>query len=49
MALFGVYYNWVRPHQSLSNPYSTAPAMAAGLTSNLHSMDWLLGMIDRLS
>ena len=48
MALFAVWYNWVRPHQSLRTPYATTPAMAAGLTSQLNGMDWLLGVIDRL-
>ena len=48
MALFAAWYNWVRPHQSLSTPYDTTPAMAAGLTSQLNSMDWLMGVIDRL-
>ena len=48
MALFGVWYNWVRPHQSLSTPYATTPAMAAGLTSRLHDMEWLVGLSDRL-
>ena len=46
MALFAVWYNWVRTHQSLASPYATTPAMASGLTDKLHSMEWLLEQID---
>lgn len=40
-ALFFTYYNWCRPHKSLSKPYKTTPAMAAGLTDRVYDMDWL--------
>ena len=46
LALFVTWYNWVRPHKSLSVPYATTPAMAAGLTTSLHDMEWLLEIID---
>ena len=46
LALFAVWYNWVRPHKSLSQPYATTPAMAAGLTGNLNSMEWLVDQVD---
>ena len=46
LALFAVWYNWVRSHQSLARPYATTPAMAAGLTDKLHGMEWLLEQID---
>ena len=46
LALFVTWYNWVRPHKSLSRPYATTPAMAAGLTTSLHDMEWLLEIID---
>ena len=41
MALYAVWYNFVRPHMSLSRPYATTPAMAAGLTTQLHDMECL--------
>ena len=46
LALFVTWYNWVRPHMSLSKPYATTPAMEAGLTQSLHDMEWLLEIID---
>ena len=46
LALYAVWYNWVRTHLSLASPYATTPAMAAGLTTKLHSMEWLLELID---
>ena len=45
LALYTTWYNWVRPHQSLGR-YATTPAMAAGLTSSLHGMEWLVELID---
>ena len=46
LALFFAWYNFCRPHKSLSKPYATTPAMAAGLTTSLHDMEWLLEIID---
>ena len=46
LALFVTWYNWIRPHKSLSSPYERTPAMAAGLTQSLHDMEWLLEIID---
>ena len=45
LALFFTYYNWVRPHSSLSKPYKTTPAMAAGLTDEVFSMEWLSALV----
>ena len=45
LALFFVYYNFVRPHTSLSKPYKQTPAMAAGLASEVYSMDWLSDLV----
>ena len=44
-ALFSAWYNWVRPHKSLSLPYATTPAMAAGLTTKIYDMEWLAGLV----
>jgi IS1 family transposase len=42
LALYFVYYNWVRIHKSLR----VTPAMAAGLTDKLMGMGELVAMID---
>ena len=46
LALYAVWYNWVRTHRSLASPYATTPAMAAGLTTKLHDMGWLVELVD---
>ena len=46
MALFCAWYNFCRPHKSLSKPYATTPAMASGLTSSLYDMEWLAEMVE---
>lgn len=45
IALYFVYYNFCRPHKSLSNPYQRTPAMAAGLTDQVYSMEWLSDLV----
>ena len=45
-ALFAVWYNWVKPHMTLSKPYATTPAMASGLTTSLYSMEWLDDLVE---
>ena len=47
LALYFVHYNFVRPHKSLANPYHRTPAMAAGLTDSIWTMEDLLGLLDR--
>ena len=42
LSLFFVHYNFVRVHKTLR----VTPAMAAGLTSELHDMEWIVGLID---
>ena len=46
LALFAVYYNWVRPHLTLSTKYETTPAMAAGLTTSLYDLEWLAELVE---
>lgn len=43
LALFFVFYNWVRPHKSLGGE---TPAMASGLTNHAMSMVEVVGLID---
>jgi len=42
LSLYFVHYNFVRIHKTLK----MTPAMAAGVTSALHDMTWLVGVID---
>ena len=49
LALFFVFYNWMRPHIRMRPHISLkgkTPAMAAGLASYQYGWDWLLEMVD---
>ena len=48
LAIHFVYYNWIRPHMSLSKPYKRTPAMAAGLTNRLYDMDLMVDLVEGL-
>ena len=41
LALYFVWCNWMRPHKSLG----MTPAMAAGLTTQPYTWDWLVSLI----
>ena len=42
LSLYFVHYNFVRIHKSLK----CTPAMASGVSRELHDMEWLVGIID---
>lgn len=42
LSLYFVHYNFVRIHKSLK----CTPAMAAGVSKELHDMEWIVGLID---
>ena len=42
-----MHYNYCRPHKTLSKPYATTPAMAAGLTDHVWDMRELIGLLDK--
>ena len=42
LAIYGVWYNWCRPHNALGG--ATTPAMAAGLADYPKDMDWMVGL-----
>jgi hypothetical protein len=42
LALYFVWYNWVRIHKTLK----VTPAMAAGLTDKVWSMEDIVGLIE---
>ncbi len=46
IALYFAHYNFVRPHKTLSDPYPTTPAMAAGLTDHVWTIEELLALAD---
>jgi IS1 family transposase len=46
VALYFMHYNFVRPHQTLANPYPRTPAMAAGISDHIwdtHEIVQLIG------
>lgn len=47
IALHFAFYNFCRPHKTLSKPYHRTPAMAAGLTDHVWTVEELLGLLDR--
>ena len=42
LSLYFLHYNFVRIHKSLK----VTPAMAAGVATELHDMEWIVGLID---
>ena len=47
LALYFMHYNFARPHKSLSKPYATTPAMAAGLADHVWTDEELLALLDK--
>lgn len=47
IALYFMHYNFARSHKSLSNPYPRTPAMAAGLTDHVWTIEELLSLLER--
>lgn len=45
VALHFMNYNFARPHKSLANPYPTTPAMAAGLTNHIWSVEEIVKLV----
>ena len=39
VALHFMYYNFARPHKTLANPYPTTPAMAAGISNHIWTIE----------
>jgi hypothetical protein len=39
IALHFMFYNFARPHKTLANPYPRTPAMAAGLTNRVWTIE----------
>ncbi len=47
LALYFMYYNFARPHKTLSKPYAKTPAMAAGLTDHVWEIGEILALLDK--
>ena len=45
ISLHFMYYNFARPHKSLSKPYLTTPAMAAGLTDRIWTIEDIVSLL----
>jgi hypothetical protein len=46
VALHFMYYNFARPHKTLSNPYPRTPAMASEITNRIWTIEDIVGLID---
>lgn len=46
VALHFMHYNFGRPHKTLSKPYPTTPAMAAGVTDHVWSVDEIVNLLN---
>jgi IS1 family transposase len=47
LALYFMYYNFARPHQTLSKPYPTTPAMAVGVADHIWDIEEIVSLLDR--
>lgn len=45
VGLHFMHYNFARPHKSLASPYPRTPAMAAGVTDHVWSVDEIVGLL----
>jgi hypothetical protein len=41
-----MHYNFARPHHSLSKPYPTTPAMAAGIDDHVWTPEEIAALLD---
>ncbi len=46
VALHFMYYNFARPHQTLANPYPRTPAMAAGVSERIWTIEDIVKLTD---
>ena len=44
VALHFMYYNFARPHKTLADPYPTTPAMAAGVTNRIWTIEEIVAL-----
>ncbi len=46
LALYFMHYNFARPHKSLANPYPRTPAMAAGVSNHIWTVEEIVRLLD---
>ena len=46
VSLHFMHYNFARPHKTLSKPYPTTPAMAAGVADHVWTLEEIAGLLD---
>ena len=46
VSLHFMFYNFARPHKTLSKPYATTPAMAAGVADHVWTLEEIAGLLD---
>jgi IS1 family transposase len=46
VALHFMYYNFARPHKTLANPYPATPAMVAGISDHIWSIEDIVELTD---
>ncbi len=47
LALYFMHYNFARPHKSLADPCHRTPAMAAGLTNHVWTVEEIVGLLSK--
>jgi len=47
ISLHFMFYNFARPHKTLSKPYPKTPAMAAGLTDHIWTIGEIVSLLDK--
>jgi IS1 family transposase len=47
LALYFMHYNFARAHKSLSNPYATTPAMAAGMSDHVWTIEEIIALLTK--
>ena len=45
VALHFMYYNFARPHKTLANPYPRTPAMAAGVSNRIWTIEDIVSLV----
>ncbi len=45
VALYFMYYNFTRTHQTLANPYPRTPAMAAGISNHILTIEEIVKLV----
>jgi hypothetical protein len=46
IALYFMHYNFVRPHKTLAYPYPRTPAIAAGLTDHIWTIEEIVKLTE---